>query len=249
MASGSSKEGTNKGAKAHKGSTPYTLLNNLKQSKHLKQSIMSNLLTIERAFLSIPAVKQGLKIAEFKTLQRNVENAQKRKFDSTLDLSKVVLASFEWFKSAEGQALCSEEGISWSSEDFANKVFGFQKSFFYKLTRAGKLETHLVDEFKRKCVELESEGQTPNRTLEGLLKYAKEVEVTNTAGGQAKGESEGEGESEAQVSTRPQVVLVLENKFTGHKYQVLSDGSVKMSEGMTAENVKELLASIYRTLS
>lgn len=215
---------------------------------------MSNLLTIERAFLSIPAVKQGLKLAEIKTLQRNVENAQKRKFDSTLDLSKVVLASFEWFKSADGQALCSEEGISWSSEEFANKVFGFQKSFFYKLTRAGKLETHLVDEFKRKCTELESEGQVPNRSLEGLLKYAKEVEVATTTGGQAKGESEGEGESEsesqeAQVTTRPQVVLLLENKFTGHKYQVLSDGSVKMSDGMTAENVKELLASIYRTLS
>jgi hypothetical protein len=212
---------------------------------------MSNLLTIERAFLSIPAVKQGLKLAEFKTLQRNVENAQKKKFDSTLDLSKVVLASFEWFKSAEGQALCSEEGISWNAEEFASKVFGFQKSFFYKLTRAGKLTTELVDEFKRKCTELESEGETPNRSLEGLLKYAKEVEVANTTGGQAKGESEGEGEgeSEAQVSTRPQVVLVLENKFTGHKYQVLSDGSVKMSDGMTSDMVKDLLASIYRTLS
>jgi hypothetical protein len=213
---------------------------------------MSNLLTIERAFLSIPAVKQGLKLAEFKTLQRNVENAQKKKFDSTLDLSKVVLASFEWFKSAEGQALCSEEGISWNAEEFASKVFGFQKSFFYKLTRAGKLTAELVDEFKRKCTELESEGQTPNRSLEGLLKYAKEVEVANTTGGQAKGESEGEGEGEsqeAQVSTRPQVVLVLENKFTGHKYQVLSDGSVKMSEGMTPDMVQDLLSSIYRTLS
>jgi len=214
---------------------------------------MSNLLTIERAFLSIPAVKQGLKLAEFKTLQRNVENAQKKKFDSTLDLSKVVLASFEWFKSAEGQALCSEEGISWNAEEFASKVFGFQKSFFYKLTLAGKLTTELVDEFKRKCTELESEGQVPNRSLEGLLKYAKEVETSNTTGGQAKGEGDGEGdgegESEAQVSTRPQVVLVLENKFTGHKYQVLSDGSVKMSDGMTSDMVKDLLASIYRTLS
>lgn len=211
---------------------------------------MSNLLTIERAFLSIPAVKQGLKLAEFKTIQRNVENAQKKKFDSTLDLSKVVLASFEWFKSAEGQALCSEEGISWSSEEFANKVFGFQKSFFYKLTRAGKLENHLVEEFKRKCTELESEGQTPNRSLEGLLKYAKDVEETNTTGGQAKseGEGEGEGDNEPQVSTRPQVVLLLENKFTGHKYQVLSDGSVKVSDGMTADIVNEMLASIYRTL-
>jgi len=213
---------------------------------------MSNLLTIERAFLSLPQVKQGLKLAEFKTLQRNVENAQKKKFDSTLDLSKVVQSAFEWFKSTEGQALCSEEGISWTAEDFGNKVFGFQKSYFYKLTRAGKLATEVVDEFKRKCTELESEGQVPNRSLEGLLKYAKELEQGTSDSGQGKGESEGEGEGEsqeAQVPTRPQVVLVLENKFTGHKYQVLSDGSVKMSEGMTSDMVRDLLASIYGTLS
>ena len=215
---------------------------------------MSNLLTIERAFLSIPAVKQGLKLAEFKTLQRNVENAQKKKFDSTLDLSKVVLASFEWFKSAEGQALCSEEGISWNSEEFASKVFGFQKSFFYKLTRAGKLTTELVDEFKRKCTELESEGQTPNRSLEGLLKYAKEVEVANTTGGQAKGESGGEGEGEgesqeAQVTSRPQVVFSLDYKPEGIKIQVLSDGSVKLPEGVDMERAKTILADMYGILN
>lgn len=207
---------------------------------------MSNLLTIERAFLSLPQVKQGLKLAEFKTLQRNVENAQKRKFDGTLDLSKVVLTAFEWFKSAEGQALCSEEGISWTSEEFANKVFGYQKSFFYKLTRAGKLEAHLVDEFKAKCTELEAEGQTPNRTLEGLLKYAKEVEVSNNTGGQGEGDGEGkaEGENEAQVSTRPQVVWSFEYKPEGTKIQVLSDGSVKMSEGMTPVLAQGLLKAM-----
>jgi len=210
---------------------------------------MSNLLTIERAFLSIPAVKQGLKLAEFKTIQRSVENAQKKKFDSTLDLSKVVLESFEWFKSAEGQALCSEEGISWSSEEFASKVFGFQKSFFYKLTRAGKLENHLVEEFKRKCTELESEGQTPNRSLEGLLKYAKEVEVGNTTGGESKSEGEGEGEGEAQVETRPQVVFSLDYKPEGIKIQVLSDGSVKLPDGVDMERAKTILADMYGILS
>jgi hypothetical protein len=211
---------------------------------------MNNLLTIERAVLSIPAVKQGLQLSEFKTLQRSVENAQKRKFESTLDLSKVVLTAFEWFKSADGQAICTEEGISWTSEEFANKVFGFQKSFFYKLTRAGKLETHLVDEFKAKCTELEAEGQTPNRTLEGLLKYAKEVEVSNTEGGQGEGDGEGkgEGENEPQVTTRPQVVMSFEYKPDGIKIQVMSDGAVKMSEGTTPEIIKGFLKIMIQSL-
>jgi len=210
---------------------------------------MSNLLTIERAFLSIPAVKQGLKLAEFKTLQRSVENAQKKKFDTTLDLSKVVLGAFNWYKSNEGQALCSEEGISWTSEEFGLKVFGFQKSYFYKLTRAGKLTKELVDEFKLKCTELESEGETPNRSLEGLLKYAKEVEQVANGGGQSKGEGEGEGDNEPQVGTRPQVVFSLDYKPDGIKIQVLSDGSVKLPDGVDMERAKTILADMYGVIS
>ena len=215
---------------------------------------MSNLLTIERAFLSIPAVKQGLKLAEFKTLQRNVENAQKKKFDSTLDLSKVVQGAFEWFKSNEGQALCSEEGISWSSEEFGNKVFGFQKSYFYKLTRAGKLATEVVDEFKRKCTELESEGQTPNRSLEGLLKYAKELEQGTSDSGQGEGkgegEGEGEGESEAQVETRPQVVFSLTYKVDGQNLIVKIDnqGNVKTTGGET-QSILDAIEFLYRSMN
>jgi hypothetical protein len=93
---------------------------------------------------------------------------------------------------------------------------------------------------------LEAEGQTPNRTLEGLLKYAKEVEVSNTTGGQGEGDGEGkgEGENEPQVSTRPQVVWSFEYKPEGTKIQVLSDGSVKMSEGMTPVLAQGLLKAM-----
>lgn len=211
---------------------------------------MSNLLTIERAFLSIPAVKQGLKLAEFKTLQRSVENAQKKKFDTTLDLSKVVLGAFNWYKSNEGQALCSEEGISWTSEEFGLKVFGFQKSYFYKLTRAGKLQDEIVTQFKLKCTELEAEGETPNRSLEGLLKYAKEVEQVATGGGAGEGDGETkEGESEAQVSTRPQVVFSLDYKPDGIKIQVMSDGSVKLPEGVDIQRAKGILGEMYSHLT
>jgi hypothetical protein len=213
---------------------------------------MQNLLTIERAFLSIPAVKQGLKLAEFKTLQRNVENAQKKKFDTTLELSKVVLNAFNWFKSTEGQALCSEEGISWNAEDFGLKVFGFQKSYFYKLTRAGKLDDQVIVDFKLKCTELESAGESPNRSLEGLLKYAKDLENANSGGGnegEIGGEGEAkEGENEPQVSVRPQVIYSFEYKIENIKIQVLSDGSVKLSEGVTPEIAKGLLKSMINVL-
>jgi hypothetical protein len=101
---------------------------------------------------------------------------------------------------------------------------------------------------------LEAEGQTPNRTLEGLLKYAKEVEVSNTEGGQGEGEGEGkgegkgEGENEPQVTTRPQVVMSFEYKPDGIKIQVMSDGAVKMSEGTTPEIIKGFLKIMIQSL-
>lgn len=223
---------------------------------------MQNLLTIERAFLSIPAVKQGLKLAEFKTLQRNVENAQKKKFDTTLELSKVVLNAFEWFKSTEGQALCSEEGISWSSEEFGLKVFGFQKSYFYKLTRAGKLDDQVIVDFKLKCTELESAGETPNRSLEGLLKYAKELEQGASGGGNEGEDGEvKEGENEAQVSTRPQILFSFEYKPADFytlrerlpeplKIKVMTSGEVKIADndGNDAPSYVSAVIEAFTTL-
>ena len=206
---------------------------------------MSNLLTIERAFLNLPQVKQGLKLAEFKTLQKQDANAQKKKFDTTLELSKVVQSAFEWFKSNEGQGLCTEEGISWTAEDFGNKVFGFQKSYFYKLTRAGKLSTEVVDNFKRKCTELESEGETPNRSLEGLLKYAKELETATETSGQGE---DGKEERETQVSIKPKVVFSFEYKPDNIKIQVLSDNTIKLSDGLNSEGAKAILNALFNLL-
>jgi len=204
---------------------------------------MSNLLTIERAFLNLPQVKHGLKLAEFKTLQRQDANAQKKKFDTTLELSKVVQSAFEWFKSSEGQSLCNEEGISWTAEDFGNKVFGFQKSYFYKLTRAGKLATEVVEDFKRKCNELENEGETPNRSLEGLLKYAKELETATETSGQGE---DGKEVVETQVETRTQVVFSLTYKIEDRNLSLKIDneGRIKITGG-TINHVNDAIEFLY----
>ena len=166
---------------------------------------MSNLLSIEQAFLSLPQVKQALNLQEIRAVQRTIVNAKKKKFEQTLTLSKLVGSVVTWFGSDEGQRLCAEEGIAWSNEQIGLKVFGWQKSFFYKVVKASKLKDEVVDTFKAKCDELESQGEEPNRSLEGLLKFAKQVENGAQGGGQdEQGEGEGSG---AEVETRSQVVF------------------------------------------
>jgi hypothetical protein len=165
---------------------------------------MTNLLNIESAFLNMPEVKQGLNLLEIKRLNATLSNGQKKKFATTLTLSAVVLKAFEWYSSEAGKALMSNEGISWTAEDFANKVFGWQKSYFYKVVKAGKLAPEVVDNFNAKCDEIEAGGEEPNRTLEGLLKFAKTIGENTTEGGEGEGEGEGEG---AEVEVRVPTIL------------------------------------------
>jgi hypothetical protein len=164
---------------------------------------MSNLLAIESAFLNDSEVRTALNLTEIRTIQRGITNAKKKKFDQTLQLSHLVVNAFNWFSSEVGKAKMAEEGLTWSNEEFFNKVFGWQKSFSYKVLKAGKLPTEVVDTFKTKCDQLEQQGEEPNRSLEGLLKFAKVVEQGEEGG---NGEEGGEG---AEVETRSATIFTM----------------------------------------
>ena len=137
---------------------------------------MSQLLSIETAFLSLPQVKQGLNLSEIRSVQRTITNAKKKKFEQTLALSKLVTQAVDWFQSPDGQRVCTDEGISWSNEEIGQKVFGWQKSFAYKMAKVGKLQEdspQVVTKFKKLCTQAENNGEDANRSVEGLLKFAK----------------------------------------------------------------------------
>ena len=192
---------------------------------------MSNLLAIETAFLSLATVKQSLNLGEIRSTQRVIANGQKKKFEQTLALSKLVVSAVNWFASNEGKQVCAEEGITWTNEEIGNKIFGWQKSFFYKVVKAGKLETTVIDSFNAKCTEIEASGSEANRSLEGLLKFAKQVNTATT---------EGEGE---QTDIQPEIVL--QNVLT-FKYKTdVSNVSVKVAVNghLTTNNSKEQIQS------
>jgi hypothetical protein len=210
---------------------------------------MSNLLSIEQAFLSLPQVKQALNLQEIRAVQRTITNAKKKKFEQTLTLSKLVGSVVQWFGSEDGQRLCAEEGISWTNEQIGLKVFGWQKSFFYKVVKASKLKEEVVETFKAKCDELEAQGEEPQRSLEGLLKFAKQVENGAQGGGEEGGDAEGE-ENAPQVETRPQVALSCSFKKDGQSFSVKIDteGRVKITGGET-QDVIDAITFIYSSIN
>jgi hypothetical protein len=206
---------------------------------------MSQLLSIETSFLNLPQVKQGLNLQEIRGIQRTITNAKKKKFEQTLALSKLVTQAVDWFQSEDGQRVCSEEGISWNNEEIGQKVFGWQKSFFYKVVKAGRLETTVIDTFNTKCNEAETRGEDPNRSLEGLLKFAKQVEQTNADGGTEGSE---EGSEEAQVETRAETILTFTYKNESGNVSVRIDANGLVKTTNTDEQIREAIAVLNFSL-
>jgi len=144
-------------------------------------------------------------------------NAKKKKFDTSLAISRIVTKGYEWYK-GEGKAMLNESGIEWKAEDFFLKVYGWQKSYAYKLLKASALEEQVVDGFKTECDRIDAEGKEAERSIAALLKYAKDGSI----GGDEEGDG-GEG--------KPSVVATFTFKAEGGNVSVriMSDGSIKTS--------------------
>jgi hypothetical protein len=210
---------------------------------------MTNLLSIESAFLNLPQVKQALNLSEIRAVQRTITNAKKKKYEQTLALSKLVTQAVAWFQSEEGKRACNDEGISWSNEEIGLKVFGWQKSFFYKVVKAGKLDETIVSTFKTKCDEAEANGDEPNRSLEGLLKFAKQVETGNTGGGNEEHEmSDPETTGEAQIETRVETILTFTYKNEAGNVSVRIDANGVVKTTNTDEQIREAIAVLNFSL-
>lgn len=160
---------------------------------------MSNntLLPIESAVLSKSNVKTALSLSEVKRIQSTLSNGAKARLSKSLELATLVTRGAEWFSSEEGKRTFAEAGVTWSKEEFFLKTYGFQKSYAYKLTRAAVIPVETVYAFNVACDESEREGKGSDRSIAGLLKFAKQ----STEGGGGEGEEGGEGEQAPTLQT------------------------------------------------
>ncbi|QGH72877.1 MAG: hypothetical protein [Podoviridae sp. ctrTa16] len=204
---------------------------------------MQNLLTIEANLLNSPVVKQGLNLTKIRTLQTSIANGKKKRFSQTIELSQVVVSAFNWFKSDAGKQTFEDSGVIWNAEDFALKVFGWQKSYFYKVVKAGELPETTVNRFNNLCNELEEQGEDVNRSLEGLLKWA--AQNPNTGTEQADSDTEDEdgsedgeggeggegGETMPETRAKAFVTFTVKKEISGLdknvSVRILEDGTIK----------------------
>ena len=193
---------------------------------------MSTLLAIESHFLTTANAIEGLKLRELRRLATADMNATKKRFETSLQLSQIVAEGFEWYKSASGKATMANEGITWTTEEFALKVYGYQKSFFYKLVKAGAVETPKVEEYK--------EFEPTNRTIEGLLKFIK-------SGGKG---ADGEGGEEGEESTeRPTTVFTMTYKTDAGNVSIRVDSAGVVKTTNTNDQITEAIAFLLASMN
>ena len=194
----------------------------------IKQTIkiMSTLLAIESHFLTTANAIEGLKLRELRRLTTADLNATKKRFETSLQLSQIVADGFEWYKSANGKATMTNEGITWNAEEFALKVYGYQKSFFYKLVKAGTVETVKVEEYK--------EFEPNNRTIEGLLKFIK-------ASGN---DADADGGKDGETAERPTTVLTFTYKTDSGNVSVRVDSNGVVKTTNTNDQIREAIQQL-----
>lgn len=189
---------------------------------------MSNLLAIEQQFLNLPQVANAINLNDIKRAKRNVENAQKRKFEHTITMSSLVKQAVDWFDSEAGKDVFREEGIQWSKADFGLKVFGWQKSYFYKVVKVGNLDQRIIDAFSRKCDEL---GEQANRSLAGLLEFSRDIDLTSLD------VSEDATEEEIAEAEEQAIAEAVEQSNAAERIETIFTLSFKRAEGNVAVRV------------
>jgi len=194
---------------------------------------MRNLLDMERDFFS---GTNRVNFNRINGLLTNLSDSKKAKFDTTVKLSKEVYKSFTWFNSESGKEEMRIAGISMNAEQFGNKIFGWKKSYFYKMVKLGTVaeeQRGLITRFKTECTRLESQGENVSRSLENMLKYANDSASSTDESGE-----------ETEVRTRPNVLL--EVKMGDKKAKISGDTQEwTFNTNMNLADVEEFI--VYAT--
>lgn len=214
---------------------------------------MSNLLSIEQSFLALPQVKEALNLTEINRAKRSLANAQKKKYEQSLKMAALVNKSVQWYESDEGKEMMREDGISWSKADFGLKVFGWQKSFFYKLIKVANLDERIVRSFDRVC---EEQGEDAKRSIAGLLEYSRSINVEDLPEDATEEEIDAaieaaieESEAEAAAAERVPTIITLSFKNPDGKnvaWRIDANGTIATHN--TSEQVREVLEMINANL-
>jgi hypothetical protein len=154
--------------------------------------------------------KSALNITKVQTIKNAIQSSDVKRFENSLHLAELIGKAHQWIKDSEGQALLKASGLGMDA--FILDVYGFQKSFYYKLVKASNVPANVLSEFRKQTEALKAKDLSAPLSIEALLKYAGEAKFET----QSDGESDGESESDApEVKAKATAVVTLAFKVDG----------------------------------
>lgn len=206
---------------------------------------MENLLQIETAFLAQSEVKTALNLTEIKKVTGAMSKADKKRFEDSLKLSKLVKGATEWYESEQGKAKLRDAGIKWNKVEFGEKAFGYKKAYFFRLLQVANIEQSVVDEFNAQCDELEAQRKEVERSINALVKFSKATNEVTEDGGNG-GEDSGEG---AQVEERTKWVFTLSCKASDTNVSVRVSDKNEVKTTNTRAEIEAAIAFLQSALN
>jgi len=159
--------------------------------------------------------ESALNIKAVNTIKNAIQSSDAKRFENSLHLAELIGKSHKWLKDAEGQKLLKASALGMDA--FILDVYGFQKSFYYKLVKAAAVPVDVLKEFRKQTEALKAKDLSAPLSIEALLKYASEakLEQQSEAGEGGEGEA-GEGETSAtEVKAKTVAVVTLAFKVEG----------------------------------
>jgi hypothetical protein len=157
--------------------------------------------------------KSALNIAKVQTIKNAIQSSDVKRFENSLHLAELIGKAHKWIKDSEGQALLKSSGLGMDA--FILEVYGFQKSFYYKLVKTSNVAPELIAEFRKQTEALKAKDLSAPLSIEALLKYADEAKLEQQK--KAQGEGEGEADDEATIDeatkVQPKAVAVVTLAF------------------------------------
>jgi hypothetical protein len=160
--------------------------------------------------------KKALSLVAVKSLTSKVNDAEKQRFMTSLELAQLLAQTKEQFANFCTTATDKlKDGGATSKElpkkaDLIKLVYGFKASYYYKLVKIGELPKNVVNKFIDKCDEAEKDGKDFARSIEALNTWAKNFE-------EHKGEADADTESISDLRSNGDKKVILWQIKEGNK--------------------------------
>ena len=185
---------------------------------------MRNLLEIEvQALRDNSDLQTGLQVNAIEVFHSEIYSTGLSKFEKSVKMAKTVQKSVNYFK-ARGKDTLEEMGIYWTMDDYAQKMFGWKRSYLYKMLRLSKVHANKINKYKRDCLALRESGEVVPVSVENCLKAVN----TSTDG------------DVVPVPTVP-TVLALSYFVNGVKNRLTLKGDGSLKTSLSIEEVNEVI--------